>query len=207
MNRGGLCRVGTDTVPTLPGFPEYPWIMCKVGILAYGSLIEDPGKEIEPIVVEKISGIETPFYIEFARSSKKRDGAPTVVPVESGGARVAATILVLKESVSVETAQDLLWRRETRNECTDKHYKKPTNPSSDNMVVEVLTNFGGVEKVIYTRLGSNITDLTPEHLAELAISSAKSEAGKKSKDGKAILFHSSVRGLRLHLVGLMSKRS
>src|SRR3989344_733053 len=140
--------------------------MCKIGILAYGSLIEEPGKEIEPIIVKRISGIETPFCIEFARSSKKRDGAPTVVPVDNGGARVSATILVLKEDVSVETAQDLLWRRETRNECTDKHYKKPTSPGPDSMVVEVLTNFGGVEKVIYTRLDPNITDLTPEHLAE-----------------------------------------
>ena len=161
--------------------------MCKVGILAYGSLIEEPGEKIEPIIVERISGIETPFCIEFARSSKKRGGAPTVVPVDSVGARVSATILLLKEGVPVETAQDFLWRRETSNECTDKHYKKPTNPGPDSMVVEVLTNFKGVEKVIYTRLGPNIPDLTPEHLAELAISSAKSDAGSKNRDGISYL--------------------
>lgn len=161
--------------------------MCKVGILAYGSLIEDPGKEIEPIIVEKISGIETPFCIEFARSSRKRDGAPTVVPVDSGGARVAATILILREGVSVETAQNLLWRRETGNECTDKPYKKPANPNPNSMVVEELAHFAGVETVLYTKLGPNITDLTPENLAELAIKSAKGNVGKKNKDGISYL--------------------
>jgi len=173
--------------------------MCKVGILAYGSLIEEPGKEIEPIIVKRISGIETPFCIEFARSSKKRDGAPTVVPVESGGARVSATILVLKEDIPVETAQDLLWRRETRNECTGKHYKKTTSPSPNSMIVEVLTNFCGVEKVIYTKLGPNITYLTPEHLAELAISSAKNEAGRKSTDGISYLISLKRQGIETPL--------
>lgn len=161
--------------------------MCKVGILAYGSLIEEPGKEIEPTIVKRISGIETPFCIEFARSSKKRDGAPTVVPVENGGARVSATILVLKEDIPFETAQDLLWRRETRNECTDKHYKKPTSPGPNNMVVEELTYFRGVETVLYTKLGANIADLTPDNLADLAIKSARGSAGKKNKDGISYL--------------------
>lgn len=161
--------------------------MCKVGILAYGSLIEEPGKEIEPIIEKRISGIETPFFIEFARSSGKRGGAPTVVPVKSGGARVSATILVLKKDISVETAQDLLWRRETRNECTGRHYKKPTSPSPNNMVVEELTHFGGVETVLYTKLGANIEDLTPDNLADLAIKSVRGDAGKKGKDGISYL--------------------
>jgi len=161
--------------------------MCRIGILAYGSLIEEPGKEIEPIIRERISGVETPFCIESARSSAKRDGAPTVVPVESGGARVPATIFVLEEGISVQTAQDLLWRRETRNECTDKHYKKPINPNPNSMIVEELTVFGGVEKVLYTKLGSNIAELTPENLAELALKSARSDAGKKNKDGISYL--------------------
>lgn len=161
--------------------------MCRIGILAYGSLIEEPGREIEPIIRERISDVETPFCIEFARSSLKRDGAPTVVPVECGGARVPATIFVLKEGISVEMAQDLLWRRETTNECTDKHYKKPTNPNPNSMIVKELADFGGVEKVLYTKLGSNITDLTPENLAELAIKSAKSNAGRKNKDGISYL--------------------
>lgn len=50
--------------------------MSTVGILAYGSLIEEPGKEIEPRIIRRINDIETPFPIEFARSSKSRGGAP-----------------------------------------------------------------------------------------------------------------------------------
>lgn len=76
--------------------------MSKVGILAYGSLIEEPGKEIEPLICERRDRIETPFSIEFARSSSTRDGAPTVVPVETGGSPVDATILVLDVGVRLE---------------------------------------------------------------------------------------------------------
>ena len=38
--------------------------MTIIGILAYGSLIEDPGKEIDPLVCERRERIETPFSIE-----------------------------------------------------------------------------------------------------------------------------------------------
>jgi cation transport regulator ChaC len=161
--------------------------MCHLGILAYGSLIDEPGKEIELIIRNRISGIETPFCIEFARSSSKRDGAPTVIPVENGGARVRAIIFVLKEDTPIETAQDLLWRRETRNEFTNKHYKRPIRPNPNSMVIEQLEHFEGVETVLYTKLGANIEDLTPETLADFAIKSAKSNAGKNSKDGISYL--------------------
>ena len=161
--------------------------MCHLGILAYGSLIEEPGKEIKPIIRERISGVETPFCIEFARSSAKRDGAPTVIPTESGGARVQATILVLEENISVERAQDLLWRRETGTESPDTHYKKPANPTPNRMVIEELAHFARVETVLYTKLGSNITDLAPENLAELAIKSAQGNAGSKNEDGISYL--------------------
>src|SRR5262249_52648561 len=50
-----------------------------IGILAYGSLINDPGVEIEPLIVERIS-TRTPFPVEYARLSKSRGGGPTVVP-------------------------------------------------------------------------------------------------------------------------------
>ena len=57
-----------------------------VGILAYGSLIDDPGSEIGEVIADVISDIETPFSVEFARSSSTRSGAPTLIPVEAGGA-------------------------------------------------------------------------------------------------------------------------
>lgn len=174
--------------------------MNRVGILAYGSLIEEPGKEIEPLIRERKESVETPFSIEFARSSSTRDGAPTVVPVESGGARVQATILVLDTDVNLEQAQDLLWRRETRNECTDKHYTPPFKPTSNRMVVEQLDNFAELDVVLYTKLGANIADPNTAKLADLAIKSAKAEAGRTGKDGISYLLSVKRQGISTPLM-------
>lgn len=43
-----------------------------IGTLAYGSLINDPGNEVEPEICEKILNVTTPFKIEFARKSRTR---------------------------------------------------------------------------------------------------------------------------------------
>ena len=43
----------------------------SIGILAYGSLIPDPGAEIGPVTVRRINGVPTPFPIEFSRSSNQ----------------------------------------------------------------------------------------------------------------------------------------
>lgn len=40
--------------------------MHHVGILAYGSLIDNPGTEIKQVVVRRIENVETPFEVEFA---------------------------------------------------------------------------------------------------------------------------------------------
>ncbi|MDH3287761.1 MAG: hypothetical protein OEP48_08590 [Betaproteobacteria bacterium] len=159
----------------------------RVGILAYGSLLEEPGPEIAPFIVENISGVETPFRIEFARSSPTRGGAPTVVPVESCGARVRGTILVLDKSVSLTQARDLLWRRETRNESTAQRYQRPTDSNPNKMVAEELPNFASVAVVLYARFGSTLFNPTPEELAALAIKSAMSEAGNRGRDGISYL--------------------
>ena len=77
-----------------------------VGILAYGSLIDNPGDEIAAATVRTIEEVETPFSVELARSSDGRGGAPTLVPVDKGGARVRAQIFVL--DVSEEEAVNRL---------------------------------------------------------------------------------------------------
>lgn len=174
--------------------------MSRIGMLAYGSLIEEPGKEIEPLICERKEMIETPFAIEFARSSSTRDGAPTVVPVKSGGSRVHATVLVLDAGVNLEKAQDLLWRRETRNECTDKHYTPPSEPNPNKMAVEKLDNFAGLDVVLYTKLGTNITDPNAAKLADLAIESAKAEAGRTGRDGISYLLSVKRQGISTPLM-------
>ena len=53
-----------------------------IGILAYGSLISSPGDEIASATTETIKNVQTPFRVEFARTSTSRAGAPTLVPAE-----------------------------------------------------------------------------------------------------------------------------
>lgn len=166
-----------------------------VGILAYGSLGEDPGAEIGPLIVEKIKGIETPFRVEFVRQSRTRGGAPTLVPVSEGGAAVSANILVLKNSVSEHKATDMLWRRETRKEGSGQRY----NPSSE-VKVHRLENFEGLDVVLYVEVRANIPDLTPRKLAELAICSAGSDAGKIGRDGIAYLIAAKKNSLKTPLM-------
>ena len=161
--------------------------MSNIGILAYGSLIEDPGVELEPLVSGRIADIETPFNIEFARSSKSRDGAPTVIPVLDCGSPVKAVIHVLSEKVDIEQAKNLLWRRETRQENTDKHYPNTINPSSNQVTIEEIGGLGGMEVVLYTKIGANIDAPTPQKLAVLAIGSARGKAGSEGKDGISYL--------------------
>lgn len=159
----------------------------SVGILAYGSLRNDPGPEIAPLIRDRLPGVMTPFAVEFARSSCTRDGGPTVIPVESGGTSVPATILILDQVVSVERAEDLLWRRETRNEASDRHYLRAARPGPNDTLVERLLDFHEIGCVLYTRIGRNIEDLSPAGLADLAIISAQRLAGKNGRDGISYL--------------------
>ena len=80
--------------------------MARIAILAFGSLIEDPGKELHPHIREHIEGIKTPFSIEFARSSSSRGGGPTLVPVNHGGSPVNAVLLALNPAVGISEARD-----------------------------------------------------------------------------------------------------
>jgi len=51
----------------------------QIGILAFGSLIQDPGPELEPRIVMRIKTL-TPFPVEYARISRTtRGGCRTVL--------------------------------------------------------------------------------------------------------------------------------
>ena len=169
--------------------------MNDVGILAYGSLIDDPGCEIKAVISSRREGVQTTFNIEFARLSSTRGGAPTLVPVEEGGAPVKAVILVLKETVSLDEAKDMLWRRETSNIGTDKRYIHPASSGQDTVFVEQFNDFGGILSVIYTRIAANISPLTAPKLAEFAIQSAASAHGAEKRDGISYLISTKRNGI------------
>lgn len=167
----------------------------SVGILAYGSLGDDPGGEIGPFILERTEGVETPFRVEFARTSRTRSGAPTLVPIAEGGAQVKAKILVLEEGVSEAEAMDMLWRRETRKIKSSERY----DPSSE-VLIRRLEDFEGVDVILYVEIGANIPDLAPSNLAELAIRSARSDAGKRGRDGITYLIGAKKSGVQTPLM-------
>lgn len=163
----------------------------SVGILAYGSLIDDPGSKIKSAIVNRIS-CRTPFKVEYARSSKNRCGAPTLVPCDNG-AQVNAKILVV--DLPLSEAQNLLYDRETYGK--GKTYSPPKHSTSNSVVIKTLCNFEEIDKVIYTSIRANIKELTPEKLASLAIYSARRRAD--GRDGISYLMNAKKAGIRTPL--------
>jgi hypothetical protein len=113
----------------------------SLGILAFGSLIDSPGAEIEAALVGRKLQIRTPFGVEFARSSTKRGGAPTLVPLEQGGAPVLAQILLV--NVSEQEAKDRLWRREINRVGQGGDYTGHSNPGANTLIIDRYENSKG----------------------------------------------------------------
>ena len=157
--------------------------MTRIAIFAFGSLIEEPGEALGARVHARVERVETPFSIEFARKSRKRGGGPTLVPVEDGGSSVNAVLLELEPEVGLDEAKDLLWRREIGNEYSGERYRRPADPGPNQVLVECIEDFRRFDFVLYTKIGANIEPLTPEHLGELAIRSARGAAGANGADG------------------------
>lgn len=159
-----------------------------IGILTYGSLVQNPGPEIADASAGRIEGVATPFAVEYARSSSVRDGAPTLVPVERGGCRVGGTVYTLDDGIELEQAMDMLWRRETRSEQGE--YTRPDPMGPDSVVIRsapTLATELDCECIIYTLMRPNIDRLSPKRLAGLAIRSALASAGSEGQDGISYL--------------------
>ena len=96
-------RAGEEYVTRLdppPADPRCCHPRKEFGILAFGSLINEPGPELNARIVMRIK-TQTPFPVEYGRySGRTRGGAPTLVP-HTKGAPVRAEILVLDDDVSV----------------------------------------------------------------------------------------------------------
>jgi len=142
-----------------------------IGVLAYGSLITAPGSELAAVTVGEPRDVVTPFAVEFARSSAKRGGAPTLVPVEVGGRPVRARILEV--SVEEREAIDIVYRREINEVGSSKTYvERPAN-WSNAVRFDRFEGFEGFSVVISTRMAPNIASPTVAVLADLAIASAR----------------------------------
>ena len=143
-----------------------------IGILAYGSLIKSPGQDIAALVVKRIP-MKTPFPIEFARYSRKRAGAPTVVPVRKGGRRVNAQILVLREDTTLQRAKTILWLREINQVGASREYT--SNRAKNAVQIRTMSSFCGISTVLYTDFyaSTKIRRPNPKNLAKRAIKSAR----------------------------------
>lgn len=173
----------------------------RLGLLAYGSLIDDPGAEIAASTVEILRlGVTTPFPVEFARSSRTRAGAPTLVPVATGGALIPARVLVLRRGTSEPEARDMLWRRET-----GRKGQAPvllSDPGRNDVIIDRLVDFHGIPLVLHTKIAPNISPLTPRRLAELAVRSARCGAvERRARDGISYLIAALRNGARTRLSG------
>jgi hypothetical protein len=169
--------------------------MHHIGILAYGSLITDPGPELAVATRLRIENVPTPFNVEFARSSRGRDGAPTVIPVENGGSSVKAVLLVMRDCVLPDDARNILWRRETNQIGSNKRYTPPESPTLNTVLVAEYFALCNVELVLTTKIGSNISPLTAQELAELAVDSARAKAGSERRDGISYLMDAKKAGI------------
>ena len=165
-----------------------------VGILAYGSLIADPGWEIEEVRSGVIEDVKTPFRVEYARSSTGRGGAPTLVPFEGGG-QVRAQVIVV--DTTVEDAADRLYRREIGAVGSGRPYKHSTNPGPNTVVVDRLEGEFGLDVVLYTRIGATIDEPDAAKLAGLAINSVAEAA--PGKDGISYLMNAMEAGIETPL--------
>lgn len=181
-----------------------------IGILAYGSLIANPGDEIQKSTERVVDDVLTPFEVEYARKSKRRGYAPTLVPVGLWqGKRVKARIFVLKPEVSEQQAVDILYRRE-RDKVGQVRttYPLPTQVTLDTVQVECLFDFAGIERVLYTRIGANLPEVLDHGvslekkarlLAYLAIESIEKENFERQRDGIQYLLDNLAAGIETPL--------
>jgi hypothetical protein len=159
-------------------------------LLAYGSLLWDPGSELEDVLdlASPVRDVKTRFAVEFARSSTRtRGGGPTLVPVETGGAQVLGAIFPFRERLPVNEAQTLVWRRETPH--SNGRYDRLRNADlPDKVFVDVHEGLHDeFDVVLVVRIRPNIEPLNGDELARRAIQSARTASGQDRKDGISYL--------------------
>lgn len=142
-----------------------------IGILAYGSLISEPGPEIRSVLDHVIPEVQTLFPIEYARRSQSRAGAPTLVRVDFGNP-VIGKILVLKDLVTSQYAKDMLYRREMHRESImsiiydDEKQRNKHSKKLSPVLIECHKEFHGISEVYYTQIESNFPEILSKEISK-----------------------------------------
>ena len=137
-----------------------PYERYNLAIFAYGSLLSDPGEQIAPHIIARITQ-PSPWPIEYARRAKLRGNGPTLVIHRLGGI-VQGQLLVLDVSLDrINEVEEWLWTREG----------KPPRDGIRRM------EWYGYGRVLYCDLESTLgeADLTPQSLARFAIESVRQQ--------------------------------
>ena len=180
------------------GAAEYRHPKRSIGILAFGSLISDPGAELDAKLEKRIL-TKTPFPVEYGRySGTTRGGAPTLVPHDCG-APVDAEILVLDDTVGLAEAKDMLWRRECGKIGYCEKYNEGTSPNS--VLVRQTNDPAFAGEILYTdfHCEGKIPVPTAGDLARQAICSVGK--AKRDRDGVTYLINSLAAGIQTPLSG------
>jgi hypothetical protein len=110
---------------------------------------------------------------------------------------VAAEILVLDDSVTVDEARDMLWRRERRKVGNGERYVEGS--SANSVLVRQFSEDPHVSTVLYTDFNDvgKIPNPTARELADYAIRSV--EAAEVGKDGITYLINAIKSGIETPL--------
>jgi hypothetical protein len=92
---------------------------------------------------------------------------------------------------------DILYRREINSVGSDKSYTDPASGDLKRAAKDRHTGLGGLHVVLSTRLAGNITPLTAERLADLAIDSARKLTD--GRDGISYLMNAKKNGIETPL--------
>jgi hypothetical protein len=138
----------------------------------------------------------TPFNVEYARKSRSRAWAPTLIPVDSDGGQVNAQVLLLKETISVEQAMDILYQREKHSESQDR-YDPLRKFGPDDIQIRTTNSLPGIRTALYTWMARNIDDMSARTLAKLAIASVS--GASPGEDGISYLISAKSYGIETPL--------
>ncbi|MBU4502272.1 MAG: hypothetical protein KKA79_06755 [Nanoarchaeota archaeon] len=159
-----------------------------IAILAYGSLIWEPGEEIKQHIIAVVDCI-TPFNVEYAqRSYKSRGGAPTLTKISGIGNKTRAKLLVLDYHNTIEGKKkvySLICQRENTP-------KKEWNDEAEPPKPIYITNLEDYDSVFYCAFkGEPENTITSENLVNWAKESviACNKEGKIENNGVRYLIN------------------
>ncbi|MGF7131438.1 hypothetical protein P3T40_002920 [Paraburkholderia sp. EB58] len=172
--------------------PQHP----RIGLLKYGTLADPSDLDFQDFVEDTVTeDVKTPFRVELVRCCHARAGGPVLAPVEKGGAKIPATIVLLKRGIDAGQVMKMLYQHETRV----LHDHPPVGILSvKDINVRELANFHGLPLVFYVAFEA-IEQLNAEQLAERAIESAK-HLKTGDRDGISYLIELTKTGIKTPLI-------